>query len=849
MKKYTSKQLRQEWLNFFKSKNHQILDSKSLIPINDPSLLWINSGVATLKDYFSGKKMPQNPRMTNSQKSLRTNDIDNVGVTARHHTFFEMLGNFSIGDYFKNEAIDFAYELLFDVFKFEKEKIYITYFEEDIDTYNKWLDSGIEKNHLIKGNREMNFWDVGMGPCGPDTEIFYDRGKKYDPENIGIKLLKDDLENDRYIEIWNIVFSQFNNDGEGNYNDLAQKNIDTGAGLERLLTIFQDAPTNFDTDLFLPIIHEVEKMSNHKYDIQNYFEKNPKQREINKKFKIIADHIRAVTVSIQDGAKPSNTQRGYIIRRLIRRAYRAGIQLGIKDKTFLHNLVDIVASVLDIFSFDKKIVKEIIKKEELSFSKTIKQGEEILKKELKLNPKELDTEIAFKLFETFGFPIELTQEIVEEKGIKLDLSKFDKLKKEHAEASKGKKSVGMDSQIYIIQKIDSKISKFIGYDFTESNSQLIFQGEENGKTYVLLDETPFYATKGGQHYDKGTINGFEVLDVFRDKYENHWHVINGKIAGTKVKAKVNSSIRTMKERNHSSTHLLGLALTEIFGKSTIQLGSDNNENRLRLDFPLDKRPTDNELKLIEDKVNQYINEDLKREYRLMGYEEAIKDGVIGLEKGNYGEGKLRTVTFGKSKEFCGGTHISNTAKIEKFKITKIDSKGSGVFRIEAVTSKKLINQIEIEEKEKINNEINRIIQKNKKLDSKYFVNLSDDLNQLKDLLIKVKKDNKKLNKNSKSNLHINTNIKFEDYHGMKAYININFENPSLIKTAAITLREKHPDSLIIIGHSKNGRTTLAVASNKFNSKELFDNIASVYNGKGGGNEKIAMGSMEEIKHF
>lgn len=848
MKKYTSKELRKIWLDFFKSKGHEIIESKSLIPVNDPSLLWINSGVATLKDYFSGKKLPNNPRITNSQKSIRTNDIDNVGVTARHHTFFEMLGNFSIGDYFKNEAIDLAYELLFDVFKFEKNKIYITYFEEDQETLEKWLSIGIEPSHLIKGNREMNFWDVGLGPCGPDTEIFYDRGEKYDPKNIGIELLEKDLENDRYVEIWNIVFSQFNNDGEGNYNELSQKNIDTGAGLERILTIFQDVPTNFDTDLFLPIINEIEKISRQKYDTDNYFKENLEQRSINKKFKVIADHIRAVTVAIQDGAKPSNTKRGYIIRRLIRRAYRSGLQLGIMEQAFLYKLVDIVSEVLDVFTIEKDFVKEIIKKEELAFSKTIKQGEEILNKELKINPKELDIEIAFKLFETYGFPFELTQEIVEEKGIKLDITKFEELKEKHANASRGKTSSAMESQISVIQEIDSKISEFIGYKEIKSTSKIIFQGQEKGKTYILLDKTPFYATKGGQHFDKGTLNGIEVIDVFRDKYENHWHVIEGVVEDIVI-AKVDPKIRTMKERNHTSTHLLGQALSEVFGNSAVQLGSDNNEKRLRLDFPLDKRPTDEQLREVEDIVNRLIKQQIKREYHSMKHDDAIRKGVIGLEGEDYGEGELRVVIFNKSKEFCGGTHILNTKLIEKFKITKLDSKGSGVFRIEAITSFDTIRKTEEKEIKTIISEIEKIVNKNKIINPEYTITLSKDIDELIAILQKTKKDNKRLNKETKNNLSINTDIEFTEYDGMKSYINIKLDKPSLVKNTAITIREAHPDSLVIVGSTSNGRTTLAVASKIFDSKKIFDKISLIYKGKGGGNEKIAMGSMEEIKHF
>ena len=845
MKKYTSKEIRQMWLDFFESKGHEVIESKSLIPVKDPSLLWINSGVATLKDYFSGKKIPSNPRITNSQKSIRTNDIENVGVTARHHTFFEMLGNFSIGDYFKTEAIAYAYEMLFDVFKFDKDKIYFTYFEEDNDTYNEWIKLGIDPSHLIKGDRDMNFWDVGQGPCGPDTEIFYDRGEKYDPEGIGIKLLAEDLENDRYVEIWNVVFSQFNNDGEGNYEELKQKNIDTGAGLERIVSIFQDAPTNFDTDLFLPIIREVEKMTDFTYDIDNYFKKDPEQAKINRRFRVIADHMRAVIVAIQDGAKPSNTQRGYIIRRLIRRAYRSGIQLGIKETTFAYKLIDIVEQTLAVYKIDKEKVSKIIKKEELAFAKTIKQGEEILFNELSKSNGELDAKIAFKLFETYGFPVELTQEIVEEKGIKLDISKFDELKKKHADASRGEKLSGMESQIKVIQTIESKVSEFVGYDTLTSSSKVLVQAEESGKNYVLLDKTPFYATKGGQHYDKGTIGGVEVLDVFRDKYENHWHVTNGKVENN-VEAIVNPDIRLMKERNHTSTHLLGLALSMVFGIGAIQLGSDNNEDRLRLDFPLDKKPTKEELSRVEEIVNDLIKQSIDREYHLMKYNDAIQKGVIALQGEEYGDGDLRVVIFDKSKEFCGGTHILNTNKIEKFKITKLESKGSGVYRIEAITSFRTIDKYESKVIDNLKEQVSSLVEKITKIKSDYNIVMANTIHELELQLEQIKEEYKKFLKDSKNNIDVDTDVEFIEYNGMKAYINLDLENPASVKTTAITIRNAHNDALIIVGSKSNGKQTLAVASNKYNSKEQFDIIASKFNGRGGGNEGIAMGSTDII---
>lgn len=845
MQKLTSKQVRQMWLDFFASKGHEIIASKSLIPVNDPSLLWINSGVATLKDYFTGKKIPTNPRITNSQKSIRTNDIENVGVTARHHTLFEMLGNFSIGEYFKPEALEFAYELLFSVFKFEKDKIYFTYFEEDQVTYDKWISLGVDASHMIKGTRDTNFWDVGQGPCGPCTEIFYDRGEKYDPEHVGLKLLKEDLENDRYIEIWNIVFSQFNNDGNNNYEEMKQKNIDTGAGLERIVSIFQDAPTNFDTDLFQPIIKEVEKMTGSKYDINNYFTREEEQLKINKNFRVVADHLRAVSLAIEDGAKPSNTQRGYIIRRLIRRAYRSALLLGAKEESFLYKLVPIVAEVMSVFPIDVPAVQAIIKKEELAFAKTINQGQELLNKELLNTKEEFDFAVAFKLFETYGFPIELTQEILEEKGIKLDISKFDEFKEMHAEASRGKKINGMESQIQVIQSVTSKVSEFIGYDSLEVTSKVVFQGSENSKHFVLLDKTPFYATSGGQNHDLGMIDEIPVIEVFADKYGNNWHVTEEAISKTEVVASVDVELRKAKERNHSATHLMANALRQVFGKEVVQLGSDNNEKRLRFDFPLEKRPSKEQLIKVEEIVNNFIKEAHERKYILTTFEGGKALGAIALEGEDYCA-DVRVVDFEISKEFCGGTHVENTAAIEAFKITKFESKGSGVFRIEAITSNKQVDSFVKAEILKMTEELNKVIDKNKALDSKYTFAIPTKLEEFEKAIEVAKEDNKKLSK-STQNVSVNTNVEFTTYEGMKTFINLSFDNASALKNTAITLREAHADALIIIGVTSGDKTTLAVSSKTFDAKAIFDAIASKHSGRGGGVKEFAMGSMNKVE--
>ncbi|AZG68886.1 alanine--tRNA ligase [Mycoplasma struthionis] len=865
----TSKEIRKMWLDFFSSKGHLVVESKSLIPQKDPSLLWINSGVATLKDYFSGKKVPPSKRITNSQKSIRTNDIENVGVTARHHTFFEMLGNFSIGDYFKKEAIAFGYEFVINVLKLSKERIYITYFEEDKDTYNYWIENGIDASHLIKGTRDTNFWDVGQGPCGPDTEIFYDRGEKYDSR--GLELLINDIENDRFIEIWNIVFSQFNNDGENNYTELATKNIDTGAGLERITSIMQDAPTNFDTDLFLPIIREVEKLTDKKYVIENYFTKDPIQTKINTYFKIIADHIRSSVNAINDGVSPSNVGRGYIIRRLIRRAYRAGISLGITKKAFLYTLVKIVKDSL-IYEIDVENVSKIIKNEEELFAKTINEGEKLLEQELAKNG-HIDVKIAFKMFDTYGFPVELTSEILAEKGIKLDMNEFNEFLKEHQKRSRGNIEVGMQKVINSLALIPDKVSEFIGYEYLESESKILYllneensiekNDDENKISYVILDKTPFYATSGGQNHDFGYLmqneNKIEVLDVFKDKYWNHVHVVKGKINNKDlVKAYVDKDKRINYARNHSSTHIMFHALRQTYPNEIIeQLGSNITPEHFTFDFGLDHRPTKQEIQNIEQIMRNYIKMDAKRNYIVTTIKKAQELGAyMTIAESEYHDAnEVRVVEFENiTKDLCGGTHVPHTSVIEDFKIVSVDSKGTGVYRLRVVTSFKLVNEYldeEINEKIKL---LETLIKNNQSLNSSYQISIpSFDLKNSFDkeqALLKydeienqIREDYKKLLKENQNKLVDITQFKKEIINNKEFYLISNLENNDL-KNAIIQLRETNVNA-IVIGLIKNENSCfLIVASKTQDSKALFDLIAKNFNGRGGGNKIVAQGSIK-----
>lgn len=711
--KWTTDKVRTIWLDFFKSYDHHVLASASLVPNDDPSLLWINSGVATLKPYFDGRSTPIANRLTNSQKAIRTNDIENIGITARHQTFFEMLGNFAIGDYFKVEAISWGWEFLTSKkwLNLDPNLLYVTVFSKDHETYDLWLNTiKLPKSHIIKGTKTTNFWDMGQGPCGPNTEIYYDRGVKYDKKNIGIKLLKDDIENDRYIEIWNIVFSQFNNDGKNNYSDLPRRNIDTGAGLERLVAILQDVPTNFDTDLFQTIIHSCEKLTAARYDINNYFTNEPQQKIINTSFKIIADHIRCLVFAISDGVFPSNKDRGYVLRRLIRRAVVYGQKLGINEP-FLFKLVPVIVKIMGFHYHELHdkidLVTTIIKNEELKFWTTLSTGKQLLLQVIKTN-KKVDAASAFKLFDTYGYPIELTLEMAQEMASEVDLKGFEKLLEDSKDNTR---KVRLHHQALTIQsplltnlKVDST---FVGYEDkqTKTNINFIFKNEKavtslkDETGFLILKETPFYAEKGGQAADDGIITGTfgtaYVSDVQEGPQKQHIHQVT--VTGTLtnndlVTAAIDSNHRLYTAKNHSGTHLLHAALRKVLGQHVMQSGSFNNYQYLRLDFSHYQSITAQQLIQIEKQVATWIKSNTKCEVIYCPYDKAIKLGALAFFGEKYDE-TVRVIKFGDfSIELCGGTHCHNTKEVEQLLITSIESKGSGAYRVHALTSHQTISQ-------------------------------------------------------------------------------------------------------------------------------------------------------------
>ncbi|AHX20410.1 MULTISPECIES: alanine--tRNA ligase [Bacillus] len=704
MKQLTGAQIRQMFLDFFQEKGHAVEPSASLVPHEDPSLLWINSGVATLKKYFDGRVIPQNPRITNAQKSIRTNDIENVGKTARHHTFFEMLGNFSIGDYFKEEAITWAWEFLTSDkwIGFDKELLSVTIHPEDEEAFTIWNEKmGVPKERIIR--LEENFWDIGEGPSGPNTEIFYDRGEAYgndfsDPE------LYPGGENERYLEVWNLVFSQFNHNPDGSYTPLPKKNIDTGMGLERMTSIVQDVPTNFDTDLFMPMIGATETISGEKYRNGDL--------EKDMAFKVIADHIRTVTFAVGDGALPSNEGRGYVLRRLLRRAVRYSKKLNI-NRPFMFELVPVVGEVMKDFYPEvlekKDFIAKVVKNEEERFHETLHDGEAILAEVIAKAKEEKTTVIsgvdAFRLYDTYGFPIELTEEYAEEAGMTVDHEGFEnEMEKQRERARAARQDVdSMQVQGGVLGEI-KVASEFVGYGTVATESNVValvkngeytdsLQAGEEGQ--LILDVTPFYAESGGQIADRGYLlaDGVKVLvkDVQKAPNGQNLHKVvveEGTLTkDAAVKAIIDTKNRSSVVKNHTATHLLHQALKDVLGTHVNQAGSLVTSERLRFDFSHFGQVQADELEKIERMVNEKIWESIDVEISQKAIEEAKEMGAMALFGEKYGD-VVRVVQVGDySLELCGGCHVENTASIGIFKIVAESGIGAGTRRIEAVTGK------------------------------------------------------------------------------------------------------------------------------------------------------------------
>lgn len=856
MKKRSSSEIRQLFLDFFVEKGHSVEKSAPLVPIDDPTLLWINSGVATLKKYFDGSIVPQNPRIVNSQKSIRTNDIENVGRTARHHTMFEMLGNFSIGDYFKEEAIVWAWEFLTSPqwLGMDPDKLYVTVYPEDTEAKQIWKEKiGLTDDRIIE--EEGNFWDIGAGPSGPNSEIFYDRGVAYnelepgDPENYP------GGENEQWLEIWNIVFSEFNHKPDDTYEPLPHKNIDTGMGLERLVSVIQDTPTNFETDLFKPIIEKVEQLSGHDYG---------QDQALDVSFKVIADHIRAVSFAIGDGALPSNEGRGYVIRRLIRRSVMHGRKLGV-EKAFLSHLVATVADVMHDYypelSEKADFVTQIIEKEEQRFHETINEGLSLLNTLIvtakEANITELDGKQVFKLYDTYGFPYELTEEYAEEAGFTIDAARYE----EEMEAQRQRaRSARSDEQSMSVQNellFDLKEETvFTGYDETATKGTLVSiigedsfleQAEAGSHVRVVFDQTPFYAEKGGQVADTGVLIDSEgtlvarvtdvqsapagqplhQLDVRRPIYKNHTYTLQ-----------VEDKEREFIKRNHTATHLLHQALKDVLGEHVNQAGSLVSKDLLRFDFTHFEQVTKEELMHMEQKVNQKIWDSLPVDTVVTSLEEAKKTGAMALFGEKYGE-HVRIVTIGEySKELCGGTHVSNTSEIGLFKLVSESGIGAGIRRIVAKTSKEAF--VYTQEQEQVLLKTADLIKAQ---------TTQDVPAKVMHLLEQVKETQKEVDAlQSKLSHSLAEEVfkKVKTVEGMRVIASeINVQNMNQLRQLADEWKQKEYSDILVLGLRNEGKVNLLAAATPeavkqgFKAGELIKTIAPFVGGGGGGRPDMA----------
>ena len=853
MKQLTSTQIRRMYLDFFVEKGHKIEPSASLVPVDDPSLLWINSGVATLKKYFDGREIPENPRITNSQKSIRTNDIENVGKTARHHTFFEMLGNFSIGDYFKPEAIAWAWEFLTSEkwLALEKEKLSVTVHPEDTEAYDIWRNViGLPEDRIIR--IEGNFWDIGEGPSGPNTEIFYDRGPEADTWSPKEEMYPGG-ENDRYLEVWNVVFSQYNHNADGTYTELPAKNIDTGMGLERIVSVLQDVPTNFDTDLFIPIIREIEKLSGAKYGVS-------KEQDV--AFKVIADHIRTVTFAIADGALPSNEGRGYILRRLLRRAVRFAKILGL-NSSFMYKLTDIVAEIMiDYYPNVKEsvsFVKDVILKEEDRFHETLHEGEAILTNianEVKDTTKVISGEDAFKLYDTFGFPIELTEEYAEELGLTVDIDGFNEemeKQKERARASRHD-----DSSMQVQSDLYNRIigdSEFVGYtQLIEKSSKLlaIVDKEDNlldkytgaDVVKVVFERTPFYAESGGQVADRGEIIalGFkgEVLDVKKLPDKRHIHfvkVVEGELlVGNEYELVVNRNYRLNIEKNHTATHLLNEALRQQVGTHIKQAGSLVTDDKLRFDITHFAPLTKEEIERVEQEVNEQIWNALEIKTEEMPIAEARKLGAQALFGEKYGD-VVRVVSIGDySIELCGGTHNANSSEVGIFKIISESGVAAGVRRIEALTGRAAYEYLRSQED---------TLSSVEKLTKSNSTNVIEKVSRLQVEIKKLTKE-KEILQQKIANAELNNLVNdIKEVNGVSVLTSVvESENMNHLKQLVDNAKSKLENYVIAFASINEDKVNFVVAvdkaiTDKYNAGKLVNVLATVCDGRGGGRPDMA----------
>lgn len=853
MKKYGVNELRKMYLDFFASKGHLVMKSFSLVPQNDNSLLLINAGMAPLKPYFTGQEIPPRRRVATCQKCIRTGDIDNVGKTARHGTFFEMLGNFSFGDYFKNEAIEWSWEFLTEVVGLEASRLYPSVYETDDEAFDIWNKKiGIAPERIFRFGKEDNFWEHGAGPCGPCSEIYYDRGEQY---GCGKPDCTVGCDCDRYMEVWNNVFTQFENDGKGNYEELENKNIDTGMGLERLAVVVQDVDSIFEVDTIKALLDKVCELGKVSYK-QEY------AKDVS--IRVITDHIRSASFMISDGIIPSNEGRGYVLRRLIRRAARHGRLLGIEGK-FLAKLSDtVIAMSKDGYpelEENKDMIHSVLTEEENRFSKTIDQGLAILsnmEEELqKKGEKTLSGQNAFLLYDTYGFPLDLTKEILEEKGIAVDEEAFkaemEVQRKKARDARQVSNYMGADETIY--QSIDSAITtEFVGYDRLEHQSkvtvlttdtELVEQLGEGTQGTLLAEETPFYATMGGQQADIGVITGengeFVVKDTIKlqgGKVGHVGEVTRGTInVGDKVTLSVEKENRKDTCKNHSATHLLQKALRTVLGTHVKQAGSLVNAERLRFDFNHFAAMTPEEISKVEDLVNEQIANSIPVVTEVMGIDEARKSGAMALFDEKYGE-TVRVVKMGDfSTELCGGTHVANTSAISTFKIVSESGIAAGVRRIEALTGKEVLAYYK-----NLENKIDRIAKAAKTDSSNIIKKIENMQEELKQLLAENQKLKDKLAKDSLGDVM----DKVTEVKGVKVLAtSVADVDMNGLRNLGDELKNKIGEGVVVLASAVDQKVSLlAMATEEAVKKgahagNLIKEIASLVGGGGGGRPNMA----------
>ncbi|MBU0904582.1 MAG: alanine--tRNA ligase [Firmicutes bacterium] len=855
----TAAEIRRMYLDFFIEKGHAVEPSAPLVPINDNSLLWINSGVATLKKYFDGRVIPENPRITNAQKSIRTNDIENVGKTARHHTFFEMLGNFSIGEYFKKEAIEWAWEFLTDKkwMGFDPELLSITVHPEDEEAYAIWRDViGIPEERIIR--LEGNFWDIGEGPSGPNSEIFYDRGESYGNDPTDPEMYAGG-ENDRYLEIWNLVFSEFNHNPDHTYTPLPKQNIDTGMGLERMACVVQNVPTNFDTDLFMPIIHKTEEVSSKSYG---------KDLNDDLAFKVIADHTRTVAFAIGDGALPSNEGRGYVLRRLLRRAVRYGKNLGI-DRPFMYTLVPIIGEIMNDFypevEAKQDFIMRVIKNEEERFHETLQDGLSILsavissQQEAGLNI--IPGNDAFRLYDTYGFPVELTEEYAEEAGMTVDHEGFKaSLEEQRTRARSARKDVdSMQVQSEVLGNLKEE-STFVGYDTLAistkalviiKDGEIVNHANEGDEVKLILEQTPFYAESGGQIADHGSLEsdlfkGF-VKDVQKAPNGQNLHTVlieSGELTtGHEVTASVDQSLRNSTVKNHTATHLLHQALKDVLGTHVNQAGSYVGPDRLRFDFSHFGQVTKEELEKIEQQVNEKIWADIQVITGYHGIDEAKQMGAMALFGEKYGK-IVRVVSIDSySLELCGGCHVSNTSQIGFFKLVSESGIGAGTRRIEALTGKAAYELIKAEEQ--LLSEVAALVKSNPK----------DLLTKIQGLQMEMKqmqRENESLSAkiaNSQSSSVLSNAQEMNGVTVLSARVEAKDNNQ--LRQMIDELKTKMKQAVIVLGATEEGKVMLIagvtndLSGGKYHAGNLVKFVAEQCDGKGGGRPDMAMAGAKD----